>query len=241
MGMTSTALDATLCLLLVSAGAVVVSTAPGEPGSTVVGGAASADAAAETVATSTATVNYTLVPGSGAGAEAAPEPRPGSGGTGDRPFLRRTAHGTLAALLADAAMGRVTVGGRRLSRARADLAAGVREAVRAAVGGTHTQVVAVWRPYPGAPVAGRMAVGSRPPPGADVRAATVVAASGAPADGSRAEDGRGYGAVARLAATRTVRTLFPPAATRFALGADHPDPTLVRRRYARAAHADGDG
>lgn len=231
--MTSTLLDATLCLLLVSAGTVAVSTVPGESGpAPATEGPASADARAETVATGTATVNYTLAPGA-RGTAGADVRFP----TGEGPAFCRTAHGTLAALLADAAMGRVTIGGQRLTHARDDLAAGVRRTVHAAVGGPRTQVVAVWSPYVGAPVRGRVTVGERPPPAADVRAATVVAASGAPTAGRR-DHGSGegdYGTVARRAAARTVGTLFPPAAMRFALGADYPTDALVRRRYARAA------
>lgn len=231
--MTSTLLDATLCLLLVSAGAVAVTTVPGDPGSMRGASAgAHADAAAETLATSTATVNYTLAPGA--------RRLPGSGitfPTREGAAFCRTAHGTLAALLADAAMGRVTVGGERLTHARDDLASGVRGAVRAAVGGTHTQVVAVWSPYPGAPVRGRMLVGERPPPGADVRAARIVAGSGEARDGRRIDGGGvgDYDAVARAVAGRTVGVLFPPAAMRFALGADYPTSALVRRRYATAS------
>lgn len=228
--MTSTLLDATLCLLLVSASAVAVTTVPGDHGSTGGASTATADAAAETLATSTATVNYTLAPGA--------RRVPGAGitfPTREGTSFCRTTHGTLAALLADAAMGRVTIGGERLTHARDDLVDGVRGAVRAAVGGTHTQVVAVWSPYPGAPVRGRMTVGERPPPRADVRAATVVAASGdARADlqaGGGAED---YDAVARSVAERTVQVLFPATAMRYALGADYPISALVRRRYARA-------
>ncbi|MFB6080169.1 MAG: hypothetical protein ABEJ81_04140 [Haloferacaceae archaeon] len=238
--MTSTLLDATLCLLLVSAGVVAVSTRPGDPGSaTGARPAAPADAAAETLSTSTATVNYTLAPGA--------RPAPGSDvvfPTRRGPAFCRTAHGTLVALLAKAAMGRVTVDGDRLTHARDDLVAGVRGTVRAAVGGTHTQVVAVWRPYPGAPVGGRLTVGERPPPRADVRAATVVAASGSPPARTRPAGAAtpDYRAVARTAAARTVGTLFPPAAMRFALGADYPTAALVRRRYAtasRLSHASG--
>ncbi|MFB6302247.1 MAG: hypothetical protein ABEH78_05235 [Haloferacaceae archaeon] len=229
--MTSTILDAALCLLLVSAGTVAVSTAPDGGDSTATTRRTGADAAAETVATSTATVNYTLAPGT----RRVPGSRvlfPTTGG----PAFRRTAHGTLAALLADATMGRVTIGGKRLTRTRDDLATGVRRAVRAAIGGTHTQVVAVWSPYPGASVRGRTTVGERPPPGADVRAATVVAASGAPAGGRPEGSGNGsYETLARRVAARTVGTLFPPAAMRFALGADYPASAFARQRYARAA------
>lgn len=226
--MTSTLLDATLCLLLVSAGVVTVTTAgPAERPST-----PPADATAETLATSTATVNYTLSPGARNAAGTAVDFPSVSG-----PEFRRTARGTLVALLADATMGRVVVGGERLTHARDDLVVRVRRAVAAAVGGPRTQVVAVWSPYPDAPVRARMAVGDRPPPRADVRAATVVASSGSPArvDGRTPDAAaRGYGPLATVVARRAVRTLFPPRAMRFALGGDYPVSALVRHRYARA-------
>ncbi|MFB6304943.1 MAG: hypothetical protein ABEH47_07240 [Haloferacaceae archaeon] len=226
--MTSTLLDATLCLLLVSGAVVTVTTANPVD----VSRAPAADASAETLATTTATVNYTLAPGARS-ANGTGVRFPSTGG----PEFCRTARGTLAALVADAVMGRVAVGDRRLTHARDDLARRVRRAVTAAVGGAHTQVVGVWSPYPGAPVRARMAVGERPPPDADVRAAAVVASSGAPAtDGHRVRRAatRGYGPLATVVARRTVRTLFPPRAMRFALGADYPVSALVRHRYARA-------
>jgi hypothetical protein len=81
-----------------------------------------------------------------------------------------------------------------------------------------------------------MTVGERPPRGADVRAARIVAASGGSrahrrAAGAGRED---YDAVARSVAERTVQVLFPATAMRYALGADYPTSALVRRRYARA-------
>lgn len=231
--MTSTVLDAALCLLLVSAGVAAFATVDAaEPP----GRHAAADADAETLSTATATVNYTLAPGArratGTGVSF-----PDTNG----PEFERTVHGPLAGLLADAALGRVTVGGERLTHARADLVSGVRSAVAAAVGGAETQVVADWRPYPGAPVGGRVTVGADPPPDADVNAARVAVGRGEGIERARAERAaeRGYGPLARLLADRTVTTLFPPGAMRFALGADYPVSALVRHRYRRAADLTG--
>ena len=228
--MTATVLDATLCLLLVSAGAVTVATTtPGE--ATTVAGP-SAAATAETLATSTTTVEYSLAPGV---ERARPSPVEFHGT--DDPGFRRTSRGSYAGLLADAAVGRATVEGERLTRARDGLVTAVRRATAAAVGGAHTQVIAVWRPYPGASVRGRLTVGDAPPPTADVRAATLVAAGPVAPTRSTAR-GRaaasGFDGLAGLMANRTVRALFPPARTRVALGADYPADALVAHRYHRA-------
>ncbi|MFB6160816.1 MAG: hypothetical protein ABEJ61_06525 [Haloferacaceae archaeon] len=232
MAVTSTVLDAALCLLLVSASVVTVATtATDRP--TVGDGV---DAAAATLATSTTTVNYTLAPG----ARNASGTRVDFPET-DGPAFRRTAHGTLVALLADAAMGRVAVAGGRLTHARDDLAAGVRRAVQAAVGTARTQVVAVWRPYPGAPVGGRVVVGDGPPPGTDVHAARVSVDSPSPGGRARiaAAGDRGYGPLAHAVARRTTAALFPRRAMELALGGDYPVSALVRHRYRRAASLTG--
>lgn len=231
--MTSTVLDAALCLLLVSAAVGTLATT--DPTDTSPRHAA-ADADAQTLATATATVNYTLAPGAreATGTDVA---FPDASG----PEFERTTHGSLASLLADAALGRVAVDGERLTHARDDLVSGVRSAVGAAVGGANAQVVADWRPYAGAPVGGRVTVGSAPPPDADVNAARVAVARGERLDESRAERAarRGYGPLARRVADRTVATLFPLDAMRFALGADYPVSALVRHRYRRAAALTG--
>jgi hypothetical protein len=230
VGVTATLLDATLCLLLVSAGAVTVATTvPGES-STVAG--PSAAATAETLATSTTTVEYSLAPGI---ERARPTPVEFHGTTG--PGFRRTSRGSYAELLADAAVGRASVGGDRLTHARDGLVAAVRRATAAAAGGAHTQVVAVWRPYPDAPVRGRVTVGDAPPPTADVRAGTLVATGPVAPARSVARDRAataGYAGLAGLVANRTVRALFPPARTRVALDAGYPTGALVAHRYHRA-------
>lgn len=224
--MTSTVLDAALCLLLVSAGTVTLATTtPPQPSD-----GSRADAAAETLAASTATVNYTL----SSGARRASDRR-GSRSEPDGRAVDRTAQGTLARLLADATVGNVTVGERRLSRASDDFRRETERAVAAAVGTNGMQVVAVWRPYDGADVRARVTVGPRPPPRTDVHAASFTVASGFPtarSEARNASDG-GFRAVARIAAERTVSGLFPPERLRDAVGGDDPDAALARYRYRR--------
>ncbi len=119
--MTTTLADAAVCLLLVSAAAVVVSETHRPP---------HPDEPATTVTTVTERVTYPV----------------GAGHT-------RTRHGTLAELLAVAAVADA-VKDRPLVRA-------VRAAVRATLG-RGVQVVARWRFSPDAPIAGRVTVGPEP-------------------------------------------------------------------------------
>ncbi|MFB6129710.1 MAG: hypothetical protein ABEJ28_02700 [Salinigranum sp.] len=222
----STALDAALCLLLVSAGAVTVVTHAGSGGPDRAS-VDHADAVADTLATSTATVNYTLAPGL-------------DGATS--PEFERTAHGTLAELLSEAAVSRVAVDGRRVTHAGDDFDRAVRRRVRGATGTnrtgarvTHAQVVVVWRPYSGAHVRSRTVVGESPAQTATVRAATLTAPSGVPAARSDAlaAASDGFGAVARVVATRLIEGLVPPDSARFALRGDYPVSALMRARYRR--------
>lgn len=227
MAVTSTVLDAALFLLLVSAGAATVATqtAPPDVDRTAVD---RADAVAETLSASTATVNYTLAPG--LRAESAADP---SG----NPELRRTAHGTLTGLLAEATVARATVGDRRVSRTGDDFVRGVRRRVSAAAEADRSgvQVIVRWQPYPGAHVAGETVVGRSPPADATVRAATVDAPSAFPSARreARAAAPDGFDAVAEVVAARLVAGLVPADDARLALHGDYPVTTLMRARYAR--------
>lgn len=222
--MTSAALDACLCLLLVSAAAVTVtSVAPSQAER----GADRADAVAQTLAVETAQVRYTLAP-------------PGGGGATANPEYERSAHGTLASLLARAAVSTVRVDGEPLTRTRADFAAVVRETVRARLP-ARTQVVVEYAPYPGAHLGRELALGPTPPTNADVNAATVRVPSGV----SKAENasviatGTGFAGLSRVVATELVSGLFPPRKGRLALAGDHPVDALVTHRYARASELYG--
>lgn len=213
--MTATALDAGLCLLLVSAAALTVvgTQEPDLP-------AGRADATAETLAVTTGNVSYSLATdGREVGA-------PGS----ESGELDRVAHGTFAELLARAAFRNVSIAGDPLSNASADYRRGVRRAVAGALP-PRTQVHAQWEPYPGSHVRGDVTVGPEPPAGRAVEAARFTVPVHVPpatgnATGSDAE-ADGYD---RLAAT-IVRALFPPERLRFALHDDAPLPELVEQRY----------
>lgn len=224
--MTSTVLDGLLCLLLISAAVVTVTTAtPREP----VGEGHASDVAS-TLATTTAAVNYTLTPRF----ETTSVDVPRSGDT-----LDRTTHGTLAGLLARAAVARTSIGEDRLSHARDDFARGVVRTVGAAIRVNHTQITAVWQPYPGSSIEGRLVVGSSPPPDRPVHAATIEASSGFPTRKraiQHAAEKRGTDGVADAVASGIVEGLFPPTRTRLAAGSASPSAALTRHRYRRLSN-----
>jgi hypothetical protein len=251
---TSTVLDAALCLLLVTAGAVTLVTVPdaGDADPTPEGGGVTADspdradAVATTLTTATASVNYTLAPGArrASGTRVA---FPHTAG----PQFARTSRGTLAGLLADATVAGIRVDGTRLDHTGDDFRRGVRARTLEAVG-ANTQVVAVWRPTPAGPIDGRIVVGPDPPSDRSVHAAVVGAPSGFQVERRPAQtgtDGERVSATAtaereRLAhrlAEAVVTGLLPPGETRFALHGDYPVTALTRHRYHRLADLLGVG
>jgi len=235
------AIDAVIALLLISAavGVVVTADTPGaEPEADPAGG--DADAVADALAATTATVNYSLAPGT------QEVDRPGREARGERqdrgsPELRRTTHGSLAGLLARAtvASSGVAVDGSEpsergsLTRTRAGFRRAVTDAVRARTG-AGVRVDAVWRPYPGAPVGGRVGVGPEPP-GEEVHAATLTIPTGV--DPIPPEATVTFGMLGRAVAARTVEVLVPHEAARITLRGDDPEAALVAHRYARLANA----
>ncbi|MEF8856258.1 MAG: hypothetical protein V5A16_02415 [Haloplanus sp.] len=228
MVVTSTVLDGLLCLLLISAAVVTATTAtPREP----VGEGRASDVAS-TLTTTTASVNYTLTPRFETTRVDAPN---------DATF-DRTAHGTLAELLARAAVARITVDGERLSYARDGFGRAVVRAVRGAIQANHTRITAVWQPYPESSVVGRLVVGDRPPPDRPVHAAAVAVPSGFPTRERairRAARNREVDGVADTAADGIVAGLFPPTRTRIAASGTTPSAALIRHRYHRTAHRIG--
>lgn len=218
--MTSTVLDAALFVLLVGASITTLSVTEPVDGRDPV----ETDAVATTLATSTATLNYTLGPVDGP-----PEPNAAAS------FRTRQSYGTLAGLLAEAAIGSVAVDGRRLSRTRVPFVENVTAAVAAAVGDGRTQVVAVWEPYPGASVAGRTVVGRAPPPAVDVHATRLsVPGPGAGATAPDVAGGAGYGGIAAFAAIESIRLLFPEPTTEATLSDHDRAATITEHRYRRA-------
>lgn len=218
----STVIDVSVFLLLVSAAVFSVVTVPADPVD-VTATPERDEAAVETLATTTTTVKYDL-------------------GVDDRTGepIERVRHGTLAELLAEAAVANTSVDVTPAS----PYAAGFVDAVRASVVPLldgRTQVVATWRPLPGSGLVGAVRVGSAPPPDATVHAATLSVDSGMPAarDSALAASPSGYGRVADVAARRTVEGLFPPRRTRVALRGGAVDAVVVRERFASMRSAYG--
>jgi len=222
----STLVDAAAFLLLVSAAVGMLAlpaVAPERP--------PAAGVSAERLSTVTSNPHYSLAPG----ARAANESLVAFEHTEGQEF-DRVAHGSVASLLADAAVGNVTVGGRELTRTGDGFERAVRTAARDATT-RRVRIVAVWTPYPGSPVRGTLAAGPRPPADARVGVRTLAVDSGVPAVRERAHAiarTDGYEGVARVVARATVRGLFPPEEMRLALRGDYPVSALARYRYLRA-------
>lgn len=221
---TSTVVDVTVFLLLVGAAITVVVN-----GATVEQPRTENPAAERTelLATSTASVEYALrVP---------VDPPRISNATATH---QRTAHGTLAELLAEAAMSRVGWKGDRLSRAGAEFERSVTTITRTRLRerGLRTAVRVQWDAYRDAPLTATLEVGDRPPPSADVDAATTTVPSPAPSVNKRAKlaaSQGGYKAVATVVASAVVQGLFPPRQAQLALDGDYPADRLMSRRYRR--------
>jgi hypothetical protein len=222
----STLVDAAAFLLLVSAavGTIVVSSPAPER-------APSAAASAERLSTVTANPHYSLAPGARRANDSIV--------AFDRtvgPEFERVAHGSVASLLADAAVGNATVDGRELTHAGDEFERIVRAETRNATT-RRVRVRAVWTPYPGAPVRGVVTAGPRPPPDARVGVTVLPVDSGVLAVRERARSAArtaGYEGVAHVVARATVRGLFPPDRLRLALRGDYPVSALARYRYYRA-------
>jgi hypothetical protein len=220
----STVLDVAVFLLLLSAAIGTLALPPSD------GSAPDASPARTTLATSTASVDYSLSPGArAADSSLAAFPRT------DGPEFERTAHGSRAGLLADAAVRNLTVDGAQVTRTSDDFERAAARAVRNATG-PRTRVVATWVPYRGSQVRGRVATGRRPPPEATVAGETLVVESGMPAARQRAvaaADRSGFAGVARVVANATIAGLFPRSQMRLTLRGDYPDDRLVQYRYRR--------
>lgn len=228
----STAVDASVFLLLVSASALVLTMAP--PGTDPAMND-TATATAGVVTTSTARVNYTLAPGV-KHAEGTAVAFPLT----DAPVLRRTAHGTIASLLADAAVTNLTVRGTVATREGDDFGRAVAATTRRTVArrDVGVQVIATWTPYPGAHISGKTVAGSRPPPEADVHAAVVTVPSGFPTVRNRAVAAAradGFDGLACVVGDAIVRGLFSTDGTRLVSGESYPASRLARYRYRRLA------
>lgn len=195
----STAVDATVFLLLVSASVATLALVPDpEPRAVTV------DDRANVLGSVTTDLEYEL-----------------------RGSDRRS-HGTVASLLARGAVANATIDGHSLVSAPDTYLEHVRTAARRALGADNrTQVVVRWTPYRGSPVHGAVRVGPAPPPGRDVTVATLTVpvpspSGGRPDAGPNPDSFRG---VASTAAGGTVDTLLPES--RATLPSNHNSPARV--------------
>ncbi|KTG09712.1 hypothetical protein AUR64_08710 [Haloprofundus marisrubri] len=231
--MTSTVLDAALCLLLVSAAAVTLASVPSD--SPELATDTDASQVAETLSTSTAEIGYTLAPGARRANDSERFP------VTDGLVFERYAHGTLAQLLAESTLATPTVGDERLTHTGDDFQQQARAAVAQSIP-PRTHIVADWRPHPGSSVGSKTTVGEAPPPSADVHVAVLTVPTATALDEdmvARRAISDGFAGVATVVSERLVRTWFPPKRTRLALGDDYPTSSLVRYRYHRAAELTG--
>lgn len=215
----STAVDAVVFLLLVSAavGTLAVagpSASRGPPDGT-------AAETARTLTTSTVAVEYPPLVG-----------------------RNRTATGTAAGLLAESTLATVRVGHDRLTPTGDAFADAVRDGVEpvARHRSANVQVRVVWTAYRGAPLTGETVVGPAPPAGTDVDAAVVTVPSGLPAARDAAHDAAardGYLGVARVVADRFVDGRFDPERMRLALYGEGDRSDLAAARYHGAARTLG--
>ncbi|MDS0297960.1 hypothetical protein NDI76_04330 [Halogeometricum sp. S1BR25-6] len=225
------AVDAAVFFLLLGAAVLGVTAADvGTSADAVDEGADRPDAVAAVLATSTATVNYSLAPGArrANGFEKGVRFERTAG-----PEFERTTRGSFAGLLARVAVGTAGFDGAPVTNARDGLRAAVRGAVRSELSTVGLRIDAVWRPYPDAPVEGRVAVGGAPPEGEAVDAATLTVPTGAEPLSPR--ETRDFASLSDAVANRTVDVLAPAGRMRLALRDDAPVSTFARYRYARLA------
>lgn len=217
----STVLDVCLFCLLVGAALATLAAVPA-PTDDREGNRA--DAAASTLGRTTVTVEYEL-------------------GAADGARLDRTDRGTVASLLASAALANATVDGRPLDSGRGAYVRAVRERTAGVLAevapDARVGVTAVWRPYEGATLSGRVHAGARPPPSADVHAATLSVPSGVGPDRRPVRKAGTVGELASVLARAYVRGRYPSAPLVRALRNDRPAATVVVERYRGAATALG--
>lgn len=228
-------LDVTVFLLVIG---VAVATLVSVPMPTDEDGTDRADAIAEDLATGTERVEYSLAP-----AARALDGDPPVDIT-DGPRYTRSAHGTVASLLADAAVATMTVDGERISPDGEAFESAVATATEQRTNreNVSVQVRALWRPYPDASIQGEVVAGATPPPTASVNAASVTVDGPMPESRQDAIDAAatdGYRGVASAVANATVDGILPPKRTRYALRGDYPVDALVAARYVGMSHAVG--
>lgn len=209
----STVVDVTVCLLLLSAGIVALTLPVSEPPPD-----REVDNVAALVGTTTANVTYNLsyrdLPDFSVGQE--------------QLSTQRHRHGTIAGLLARAAITNATVNGPSVAPEAAGFRSAVRKAVRRVIP-ARLSVMARWEPYPGAPVSGVVTAGDPPPEHADYQVATLTVPVSALALGSDPGTATSYRDVATLTARAIAEGTLPNRYGTAPTGDDVAVQTVVHR------------
>ncbi len=199
----STVLDVTLCLLLLSTAIGLLVYAPDRSPSE-----NHAADAATVLGTSTEAMTY-------------------AAGPPEQTYNRsRTDHGTVARVLASAAIAEATLDGQQLTpdQEYTREATGAATNIVASVDG-RTALHAQWRPVAGGAIAGHVTVGPTPPPTADVHAARIAVPVGEPSHIDQ------HSNVSYTVAKATIDVLCPPSRMETALSSPGEDAQIVRERY----------
>ncbi|WP_415378738.1 hypothetical protein [Halosimplex sp. TS25] len=248
----STVVDVSLALMLVSASVVTLTFFM--TGTERTHDPRLADQTADTLAGVTVTTEYDLEP--------ITDPIQDDPGRDD-PFdddpygpsdYERTKHGPILSQLADATVieARFPDGDdstlldpsadpERLTRSGVDYRKSLQGTIRNALtdADQSAHVVALWRPYEGSAIEGRVEVGQTPPAGGDYSTSTITLSSDMPplrdSEVERAFRRGGIPDVADLVARSIIRGYFPPGETQLALERNGFERDLVVYRYQRMA------
>lgn len=214
----STILDVTVFLLFVSAAVATLTVAP-DPAADPNPDPTAVEDRAALLAASTADLEYTLR------------------------ASQRSAHGTVASLLARGAVANATIDGRVLSASHGDYLDGISSVTRQRVGSANrTQVIVRWEPYRGAPVRGTLRAGPSPPSGRDVTVGTISVPApvppGSDVGGEIPTDGS-FHDVASVAARATADAVLPAGHAMVPSGRTSPASTVSSARMETLAEATG--
>jgi hypothetical protein len=160
----------------------------------------------------------------------------------DEDLLRRETHGSIVSLAGDVAVAKGRFdGGPVLTSTGIPFERALDERVQTALveSSFETNITAVWKPFDGAPVSGKVSVGQSPPDTGAVSTATLTVPSDMESVRGDAitavEHGGGYEAVADLVAEAVIEGYLPELDSKRALERSGPDRTLTRKRYERVA------
>ena len=224
----NTVADVSLALVLITAAVALVATAPTEEQSN--HDPAEADRTTTVVSTATLHVPYSLE-SVVAAADTEEEY--------DTKALQRVSHGTVADVVADAAVADFGCrdGDQRLTPAGAAYERAIAERFEARFVGSNfeTNVTARWEPYEGSELSGTVTVGQPVPPDTEYSSVQLSVPSGF--EGVQAEGGdavdreHDFGAVARPVARALVEGYLPPLEAKRALEGSGLDRALTVARY----------